>query len=160
MKKSFLGLLTGSMCIGSIFIGMSIQKRKQNNSNIESKKDKFKDYYYMLDHWFCLNQNGESIESYFHNNNITKISIYGMGEMGQRLYHELKDSDIEIAYAVDQNADSLEIGSLEIINKDNKFEKVDAMIVTPTFAYEQICSELSDKVSFPLISLEDIIYSI
>ena len=82
-----------------------------------------------------------------------------MGEVGNRLYSELKDSSIKVEYAVDKNAGFIN-DDLEIRDIDDDLQNVDAIIVTATFAFDEIIEDLEDKVSFPIISLEDVIYDI
>ncbi|MBQ8326639.1 MAG: hypothetical protein IJX86_06165 [Lachnospiraceae bacterium] len=122
------------------------------------KVDKFKGYYNMLNQWLMLKQEGKSLEKYFVDNGYKTIAIYGMGEMGNRLYDELKNStEVEIKYAVDQNAAST-YAEIDVIDKDEDYEDVDVMVVTATFAFDEISEELSEKVNFPVVCLEDVVF--
>lgn len=157
--KCIAGLcgITGSVFIGRYF-GKAIAKEAFQKE--KTGKEKFKNYYYMTNHWLDLKQNGISITDYFSDNNINTVAIYGMGEMGKRLIKELKNSNIEVKYVVDKN-DSLVMDSdIKIITKESVFQPVDVLIVTATFAFNEIQKELEEKVSFPVISLEDVIYGI
>ena len=122
------------------------------------KVDKFKGYYNMLNQWLMLKQEGRSLEKYFVDNGYKTVAIYGMGEMGNRLYDELKDStEVTMKYAVDQNAAST-YSEMDVIDKDEDYEDVDVMVVTATFAFDEIAEELSEKVDFPIVSLEDVVF--
>ena len=122
------------------------------------KVDKFKGYYNMLNQWLMLKQEGRSLEKYFVDNGYKTVAIYGMGEMGNRLYDELKDStEVTMKYAVDQNAAST-YSEMDVIDKDEDYEDVDVMVVTATFAFDDIAEELSEKVDFPIVSLEDVVF--
>lgn len=132
------------------------------NKQIEQKAqkvDKFKGYYNMLNQWLILKQEGKSLAEYFKANEYKSVAIYGMGEMGNRLYDELKDTDIEVKYAVDQDAAST-YSELDVIDREDDFAEVDVMVVTATFAFDEIERILSDKAGFPIISLEDVVYEI
>lgn len=158
MKK---GLLTGVVGVVGVIGGaaaMGMMKGKAVDAKAE-KVDKFKGYYNMLNQWLILKQEGKSLEQYFINNGYKTIAIYGMGEMGNRLYDELKGTSIQVKYAVDQNAAST-YSELEVIDKNEGFEDVDVMVVTATFAFDEILEEVSGKVDFPVISLEDVVYEI
>lgn len=124
----------------------------------ESKVSKFKSYYNMLNQWLILKQEGKDLIQYFTDNNYKKIAIYGMGEMGNRLYDELKDSDIKIAYAIDKNIAAY--SELEILDVDDDFPEVDVIVVSAIFAFEEVDDELSEKISCPIVSLEDVVYEI
>lgn len=149
--SALLGTIVGAA--GSAYFGIKQVEKK------EEKVDKFKGYYNMLNQWLMLKQQGKSLAEYFKSNDYHTIAIYGMGEMGNRLYDELKGTDIVVKYAVDKNADST-YSELEVIDPEDDFETVDVMIVTATFAFDEIESKLSNKVGFPIVSLEDAVYEI
>ena len=158
MKKGTVAVL--STLIGAIAgaAGSGYLGSKQVEQKAE-KVDKFKGYYNMLNQWLILKQEGKKLSEYFKRNNYKTVAIYGMGEMGNRLYDELKDSDIEVKYAVDKNAAST-YSELDVIELEDDFDTVDVMVVTATFAFDEIEEEISEKVDFPLVSLEDVVYEI
>ena len=158
MKKGIVAVLAGSIGI-IIGIGTAVVTVGKNFNKDNGKVDKFKSYYYMLNHWLQLKQKGKCMESYFVEKGYKEIAIYGMGELGKRLYSELENTDIKIKYAVDKMA-NCEITGLEIFDLDETLDEVDAIIVTATFDFEAIYEKLQEKVSFPIVSLEDIIYEI
>lgn len=158
MKKGTIALLStlAGAIAGAAGSGYLIGKQVDHKS---AKVDKFKSYYNMLNQWIILKQEGKSLSKYFKLNNYKTVAIYGMGEMGNRLYDELKNSDIEVKYAVDQNASST-YSELEVMDKEDDFDNVDVMVVTATFAFDEIEEEISEKVGFPIVSLEDVVYEI
>lgn len=158
MKKGSVAVL--SAIIGAVAgaAGSGYLGNKQVEQKAE-KVDKFKGYYNMLNQWLILKQEGKNLSEYFKENNYKTVAIYGMGEMGNRLYDELKGSDIEVKYAVDKNAAST-YSELEVIELEDDFDTVDAMVVTATFAFDEIEEKISDKVDFPIVSLEDVVYEI
>ena len=113
----------------------------------------------MLNQWLALKQEGKSLETYFLENGYKTIAIYGMGEMGNRLYDELKGTSIKVKYAVDQNVNGT-YSDIKVVDKDEEFEDVDVMVVTAVFAYCEIEEEVGSKVSFPIISLEDVVFEV
>lgn len=158
MKKGMIGILAASLGIAAGVIGVNYFKNKKIVEKTE-KVDKFKGYYNLLNQWLQLKNEGKNLHTYFHDYNYKSIAIYGMGELGNRLYEELKDSDIEIKYAIDKNAEST-YSELNVIGIEEKYEEVDVIVVTAIFAFDEIEKELSLKVQCPVISLEDIVYEI
>jgi lactate dehydrogenase-like 2-hydroxyacid dehydrogenase len=158
MKKGLVGALS---VMAGVAAGIAINRKVMAKQIEESewKKNKFKNYYDMLNQWLMFKQEGKSLEKYFTDNNIKSISIYGMGEMGNRLYNELKDSNIKIKYAIDKFADNI-YSDIKVCNINDDLEEVDAVIVTATFAFNDIKEQMEEKFDFPIISLEDVIYSI
>lgn len=122
------------------------------------KVDKYKSYYEMLNQWLNLKQQGKSLAQYFSNHNYRKIAIYGMGEMGNRLYEELKDTEICILYAMDKEAMS-SYSELKMLELDDELPEVDAIIVTATFAFDEIEEKLNQTVKFPILSLDSVIFN-
>lgn len=158
MKKGAVAVLSALVGAAAGAAGSSYFGSKQVEKKAE-KVDKFKGYYNMLNQWLILKQEGKCLCEYFKANGYQTIAIYGMGEMGNRLYEELKKSDIEVKYAVDKNAAST-YSELEVIEPEDDFAPVDVIVVTATFAFEEIEEELSERVDFPIISLEDVVYEV
>lgn len=159
MKKgtaAVFGTLLGAVAGAA---GLGYLGNKQVAQKAE-KVDKFKGYYNMLNQWLILKQEGKNLAEYFDTNGYKSIAIYGMGEMGNRLYDELKGTDIEVIYAVDKNAAST-YSELDVIDPDEcDYEEVDCIVVTATFAFDEIEGKLEELVDFPIISLEDVVYEI
>lgn len=158
MKKGLISLLSlvtgaaaGAVAAGT-FQGKTIEQKSQ-------KVDKFKSYYNMLNQWLILKQEGKSLEKYFLDNGYKTIAVYGMGEMGNRLYDELKGSSVEIKYAIDKNAAST-FSELEVVDPEDDFAEVDAVIVSAIFAFDEVEELLQKKVDCPVISLEDVVYEV
>lgn len=156
MKKSAIAVLTslagaaaGAAVIGKIQ-GKTIEQKAE-------KVDKFKSYYNMLNQWLILKQEGKSLASYFSDNSYNTIAIYGMGEMGNRLYDELKDTSVQVKYAIDKDAAST-YSELEVLDPEDDFPEVDAVIISAVFAFDEIEENLADKFTCPIISLEDVVY--
>lgn len=162
MKKrinSYLLMLAG-MSIGGI-AGAAIEFRltqKQINhwKNMSNKHLKLM---ILLNQWFATKQEKKSIDAYFHKNKIENIAIYGMSYVGERLLDELRDSDITVKYAVDQNADNI-YAHIDVILPGENMPEVDAIVVTPIYYYYEIQEMLSSKVDCKIISLEDILNEI
>lgn len=121
--------------------------------------DKFKNYYTMLNQWLILKQEDLSLETYFVERGYEKIAIYGMGEMGNRLYDELKTSSIKVECAIDSNA-SATYSEVEVYDKDDDYPEVDVVVVTATFAFSEIKEELESKVSCDIVSLDDVVFGV
>ena len=100
--------------------------------------------YNTLNQWLKLRQEGRSLVEYFEKNEYKTVAIYGMKELGERLYDELSGSNIEVLYAIDKRADRI-------------YANVD--IVTPEEElFDDIEEVLASKVDYPIISIEDVVY--
>ncbi len=125
------------------------------------KKDKFRLYYDAMNQWLVLKNAGKGLEDYFANNGYKNIAIYGMGELGNRLYEELTGSDkVEVKYAIDKNSGYLYEGDLSIVSIENELEMVDVIVVTAIFDFESIQETLSKKIQYPIVSLEEVVFEV
>lgn len=142
-----------------------LQNRKIKKVEKSDLDNRYMLYFSLTTQWIKNKQENIELAQYFHDKSIKTIAIYGLGSMEELLYNELKDSDIEIKYMTDQNARAYQfaikefpvIFPSEIPNQ----EPVDAIIVTPIFAYQAICNDLEKyNCSAEIISLEDIIFEL
>jgi len=111
----------------------------------------------MMNKWVRINQEGKKISLYFEKNGYKKIAIYGMSYAGKTLLNELKETAIQVRYAIDKNLCNSE-GGVTICSIEDNLEDVDAIIVTAITYFDEIRDELEDKVQCPIISLESVIY--
>lgn len=162
MKKGFLALTRTVAGVAAGAVVGAVAVKKLQGLGVDEKDariDKFKTYYNMLNQWLIIKHDGKSLEKYFIDNNYNTIAIYGMGEIGNRLYEDLQNTSVAVKYAVDQNAAGT-YTDLEVQGIEDEFAEVDAIVVTATFAFDEIEEELSKKVDFPIISLEEVVYGI
>lgn len=131
-----------------------ITENGQDGQKIESK---YRRMFQFMNYWMTIRQKGISLGKYFQKKGYKDIAIYGIGSIGLRLLEELKEYDIEIRYAVDRNAAELCL-DMRIITSEETLEEVGAMIVTAISDFNEIKEQLCKKVSFPIVSLEDIVY--
>lgn len=160
MKKGVVSVLSAlaGAAVGASALGY--QKTKLHDLDFKVIK-KNEAILKMFNQWLIVKQEGKSIAAYFQENNFNKIAIYGMSYAGERLLDDLKGTNIEVVYAVDQNADRM-FAEVEMITKEEIVhqQEVDAVIVTAIYFFDDIEEELSELVDCPIVSLEDIIYEL
>lgn len=113
----------------------------------------------MMNQWVKVKQEGKNLSTYFSDNDYKKIAIYGMSYAGETLLEELRDSEVEVVYGIDKNADGI-YADVDIVSLDDDLENVDAIVVTAITFFDEIEEKLSQKVNCPIISLEDVLYEI
>ena len=82
-----------------------------------------------------------------------------MGYAGETLIDELKNTNTNVRYGIDKNADSL-YSEVDIVTMEDELENVDAIVVTAITFFDEIAEKLEEKVDCPIISLEDILYEV
>ena len=126
-------------------------------NGLQKKLSKFRNYFKIMNQWIKLSNAATSIECYLAEHGYTQIAVYGMGELGERLYETLKDSkQVVIAYGIDKGK-RIPMKDFTIYKPNDNLPEVDAIIVSATFDFNAIKKSLSEKVNYPIISLEEVI---
>lgn len=75
-------------------------KRKYHMQLTEKTRSQF----ILLNQWMKLKQSGRNITSYLIEKKYQKIAVYGMSYLGENILAELKNSEIEVLYGIDERA--------------------------------------------------------
>lgn len=132
---------------------------KRNTAKAKREMEIFRkqyQYYHLLNYWMYIKQRNITLEGWFKKKGFKKIAIYGMKELGERLYDELIDTDIEISCVVDQNKKGV-LASYEVLDLNDEIPQVDVVIVTSYYYFDEILRSLKPKVSCPILPLEYVI---
>lgn len=158
MKKGIVAVISSIVgaAIGMIVAGKLIGK---SGTDKQTMSDKHLALYLLMNQWVKVKQQGKSIPQYLLQKGYKKIAIYGMNYVGETLFDELNNSEIEIAYAIDKNAEGI-YAEVDMFSPDDTLPEADAVIVTPVFFFDEIEELLSTKTEADIISLEDILYGI
>lgn len=152
------GLGISAICGVSIYRLLGHMQRELAGYRRET--DKFKDNFQLLSHWLEVKNDGGSASEYFKDQGYGRIAVYGMGELANRLCEDLEGTGVEIAYGIDQDVCNTISRMDRVYSPDDNLEEVDAVIVTPFYAMDQIKSRLAAKVQCPVISLEEVVWSL
>lgn len=151
-------LVVGGTVGGFLFVRFVQKNEKKINeiNNIKRKQERTALYYDLLNDWMKLRNRGESLGQYFNRNGYNTIAIYGMGELGYRLYEELMAEEVSIACGIDKNK-GLQNDELPIIEPGQDLDFVDVIVVTPIHIYNEIKQQLEGIYSQKIISLYDVV---
>lgn len=162
MKKglAYFCFLSLGMLIGTIF-GWKWTRGKMSKVLRDKKdsNDKMTEFYWTLVRWNRMLQNGHSINEWLERNGIKTVAIYGMKEMGELLYAELKDTNITVKYGIDRDNEKI-LSEINIIPPEMVGDDVDAVIVTAIHSYDVIEQYLVARQIKRIYSLEDILYQL
>ena len=84
---------------------------------------------------------------------------FSQHHMGKCLLNELQGSEICVDYAIDKRPENAE-DLIKVYLPDEDLPTVDAVVVTAFYYFDEIEEMLSEKVEYPVISLEDILYEV
>jgi FlaA1/EpsC-like NDP-sugar epimerase len=147
--------LTGAVV--SFVITQKSESKKTNS--VRWYSDKHLSLFLMMNQWVKVKQEGKNIATYFEKNGYKNIAIYGMGYAGKTLLEELNGTDINVAYAIDRNADNI-CTDVDVVLPDEELEDVDVIVVTAIANFDEVEDMLSEKTDCPIISLEDVLYEV
>lgn len=143
-----IGFIAGFLFMGwlcdPVLIGEELRGNKYNFNFVYSCK------------WIRLLQEGNSLAHYFEVNHVHSVAIYGMGELGKRLYEDLKKAGVTVNYVIDKDT-RLQSGNYILLSPEDEFPKMDIIIVTAAFEFEDIKIKLIKKTDAKIISIKDII---
>lgn len=156
MRKEIMAGLAAVMgaAAGTAIVGKVLGDR---NKKTQQLSDKHAGLFLMMNEWVRVKQEGKNLESYFKRNGYHKIAVYGMSYVGETLINELKGTDIQVAYGIDRNADSI-YADVDVVRPEDVRNDVDAVVVTAIAFYDEVEAVLSRNLDCPVISLEDILY--
>ena len=100
--SAFAGIGLG-LFAGGKFIGRQYEKHCEL---IEKQADRFSETSALMQQWVKVYQSGHNLQDYFKKNNYRKIAVYGMSEIGYMILKELEETEIEVLYCIDKNADN------------------------------------------------------
>lgn len=122
---------------------------------VQERKEHF--MYEFMNRWLFLKQKGIDLSIFFICQGIQSVAIYGTHHMGQRLFDELRESEIEVKYAIDRNPRKPD-WKIPIRHPNDVLERVDAVVITPVFDFLEIKDSLSAKLACPMFSMEEILF--
>ena len=155
MKKKNFGYLAGGLLLGAAgMYAFKYNGEKTRKKNVV----KYLDLFRVMNQYVVTKQRHQELAAYFEEKGYRTIAIYGMSHIGQRVIDDLKDSNIEVLYGVDERADRLTY-SLPIYKPSDELPQVDAIVVT-AYDFDEIAEKLSEKVDFEILMFADIIFGI
>lgn len=120
----------------------------------EAKKES--SYMTILKEWMCLAERGKSISDILKSKNIYTAAIYGMGNLGCRLYDELSAGGIAVPYVIDRNPKFLE-EIVQVKAPEDVPDGVDAVIVAVSAEEESIVSNYREKHGGCVMGISEIL---
>lgn len=133
-------------------------KNRMERYEIELKN--LKKRHAVLEHWLSIKIRGEKLESYFKENGFETVAVYGLGTLGCCLCRELQGSSVaEVKYGIDSNL-GVSKYMVRLRKLSAEIVPVDVVVVTAITSFHEIKKELEKYYQCPILSLEEIIYSL
>lgn len=101
--------------------------------------------------------NSMQVEEYMRKKNYNTIAVYGYGVFGKKFIDLLQDTQIKIAYAMDENAKAFTDSNVNLFSPEDVLGTVDAVIVSAVFAFDEIKEELEKKMNCEIVALDKLL---
>lgn len=160
MKKKIFLTACLSAVVGAVGGAVAMEKiTGKAMDHCRELVDKNLDLFLLMNKWMRIKQKDRHIKEYLEENAYKSVAVYGLSHVGKCLLEELKECDVEIKYAVDQNAAAI-YSDIETYSPEDDLPKADVMIVTAVYYFDDIYNNLKNKVVYPIVSLKDILYGL
>lgn len=154
-----VGFLTGAALTGKRIMPRLDYERFQ--------VQKYQHYMQTYDVWIMAKKYGKPLDEYLLKRGIRRVVIYGTTLFGVRLYHELKDTEVEVLYALDRNPKfmfpGLKVytwGDLKNAPAAEEKQKVDAVLVAVFLSYESVKPELENAGYRHVLAFDEVLYNL
>lgn len=147
--------------IGIMFLALAatiriISKADKDIDTSLLKALKFSYMFNVMNQWMQALHAGRSMERYLMDAGYEKIAIYGICNIGERLFEELVETEITIAYAIDKNREVSNC-DINVYKPTDELPPVDLIVVTTALYFYEIKRQLQEKVKCPIISIEELV---
>ncbi len=105
--------------------------------------------------WLLYLGEGKTINTYFQKKGYKKIGIYVMDIMGEYLFDQLAGTDVRVEFLMG-NPQFIGREGVMYIGDHDQIPRVDAIIVSSAFYYENIKNRLKDQTETSIISIKDL----
>lgn len=138
---------------------VSVEENQQESVKLKKVNQPWGKNAKIMQKWNLLDESGIFLRDFFEKYGYYNIAIYGMGQLGEKLYHQLENTGISVKYVVDRHENE-KLKDVLQLKPDDKWEIVDAFVVTTMMKFADLENEITDRVGCPVVSLEEIIFEL
>ena len=120
-------------------------------------QNEYKEKHHVLTIWLKKRTQGKKLNIYLNKYNYSSVAIYGLGEIGEILLDELIQEQVNIKYIIDKEKKK-NIYNIPVHSLEEPLEPVDVIIVTPIQVFDEIKKNIESKITYHVVSIEEVIY--
>lgn len=113
-------------------------------------------YKRIINLWEQTTNKGHSLSRYLLKYNYRKIALYGMGDLGCKVFKELADTEVEIVYVVDKSPQFIN-EVFRVLSPEDIMPAVDLLLITVANEEEGIVKRYRNKYSFPVMGVSELL---
>ena len=134
---------------GLAFLWESIKERDKRLYTADAKIE-------LLKMWLRAS-GGSALERYLRDRGASRIAIYGYSDIGDLIYRCLKNSSIEVAYAIDIHGKD-KPSWVNILTLQDDLPPVDMVILAPVGKLDGVREALSEKLSCEIVDISLLVH--
>ena len=134
---------------GTAFLWSAIKNRDQIHYAANAKIE-------LLKMWVRAS-GGDTLERYLLNRGVKRIAIYGYSDIGDLIYRCLKNTSIEIVYAIDSSGNNKQ-SWLDILTLQDELPPVDMVILAPVWKLENVRDALQEKLTCEIMEMSQLVH--
>lgn len=148
--------------LSGLAAGAAFQRKrdKARQERLKSHGDKYYEYFQLLNRWMAAGNEGKLASDFLQGEGITRIAVYGMGDLADRLMEDLGGGPVMVAYGIDRDASCTNARIADVRSPEDRLDEVDAIVVTPFLSMGEIGASLGPECPCRLIGLDEIVYSL
>ena len=163
MKKIMKYLCAAALISGG-FYTMRLMRRHREDSEKRcyNKLNRLEDYRYLLAMWTANLVEHIYIADYLQKNGIANIAIYGTDIEADILDKELEHSSVSVACFMEADSNKRSYRNKDVLDAETvqNSKEIDAIVVTPIFAFASIKETLAAVSDKKILSLADIVFRV
>lgn len=107
--------------------------------------------------WIAMLKQGKSIADYLIKNRIFKVSVWGLGNVGNMVIEELKESKIEILSVILTKPYTLQVAGIPVVGKYDIPKQTEMIIVIPVYDFGRIYEGIKDRCDCIVMGIGELI---
>ncbi|MCI8529287.1 MAG: hypothetical protein HFH82_09080 [Lachnospiraceae bacterium] len=160
MKLRILPLAAAALGGAALGIWQNGKRGKKKADALQNRIHVLSDHFQLLNHWLEIKGEGKSTADYFKEMGYGHIAIYGMADLGIRLTEDLDGGSVVVDYGIDRDISCSIARIEEVYTPEDDLPDTDVIVVTPYAVFEEIKKNLEKKVNCPIVSLEEVVWSV
>lgn len=117
----------------------------------------YQQYLDIMNQWLIICEEGRHVDKYFKDRGYKNIAIYGMSVYGRALVRDLRKTDINILYGLDQQVMKPYL-NVKVLHPEDISKKPDVIVNTVLREHEGISKWLKSLYDVGIVSLEEVVF--
>ncbi len=161
MKKILKYVCIAAIFICELYLMILMRKhREDSEKRCYNKLNKLEDYRHLLALWTDNLIERRQIAADLSKNGIHNIAIYGTDIEADLLDKELDNTSVQVTCFMEANSKKLSYRNKDVLDAQavQNIKEIDAIIVTPVFAFDSIKEYIETVSDKKVLSLMDVVF--